>query len=164
GYAPPSYVSLEILAIGTAQSIEYQAIAAGEERRFAGFQVRAYGLHHYSGMGENKRMLQALGFRIAAEGGATVCYLSDHEPTPDTRALEQEITARAHLAVYDANYPNIKDHMFGHGSIEYAAAVARELPGTRILAGHHGSNLLDERIESAWREHGAGLPNFDLAV
>ena len=115
GYAPPAYVSLETLATGTARSMEYAAIAAGADRRFAGFHIRAYGLHHYSGAGESKRMLQALGFRITAEGGATVCYLSDHEPTADTRALEQEITSGAHLVVHDANYPNITDHRFGHG-------------------------------------------------
>ena len=166
GYAPPSYVPLEILSIGTAGSIDYAPFCAGDDREFAGFRIRAYGLHHYSGMGDGKRMLQALGFRIrcAGVGDATVCYLSDHEPTEATQDLEREMTAGAHLVVYDANYLEIKDHMFGHGSIEYTAGVARSLPDALVLAAHHGSTLLDDKIESAFVTYGAGAANFELAV
>jgi hypothetical protein len=96
-----------------------------------------------------------VGFQLVLDGGSTVAYLSDHEPTDATRAVEDSVVATSHLAVIDSNYGCVKEHAFGHGSVEYAAATARRHPSVHVLAAHHGPLRSDEAIESSFRDHGA---------
>ena len=97
-------------------------------------------------------------------GGPRVSYLSDHEPTEATRAIEDALLADCQLAIIDANYGAIADHAFGHGSIEYAAGLARRHPTTWVLAAHHGPLRADAAIEAMHRRYGADCPNLTLAI
>jgi hypothetical protein len=110
------------------------------------------------------RVLDAIGYRLTAPDGATIAYLCDHEPRPSTGAAEHALVDGAHLAVYDAHFPNLRDHMHGHGSQEHAARMAGEHPRTLVLAGHHGPALTDRQVLTAFRRHGRGVANFALAV
>ncbi len=105
-----------------------------------------------------------MGLRLALKGGPVICYLCDHQPTARTRGLEDVVLDGADLAVLDAHFPNVENHTFGHGSIEYAANVARRFPGLLVLAGHHGPLSSDADIRRASRRYAGKLVNFHLAV
>ena len=134
GLEPPSFVPLDVLARGTLGSLAYVEVAAGAELTLPGAAVSATALHHYSGMGADRRDLETLGYRLAVDGGPRVAYLCDHEPTPATRATEDALCGAADLALVDANYGELSEHAFGHGSLAYAGEVAARHPTTWILA------------------------------
>lgn len=161
-HEPPSFVPLEVLALGTLAHFAYVELAVDTTHALPGASVRTFSLHHYSGMAPNRRYLQTLGYQLAIEGGPTVAYLSDHEPTDATRATEDALVASSQLALIDANYGEVHEHAFGHGSIEYAAALARRHPGVSVLATHHGPLRTDDAIGETFSRHAA--PNLAVAV
>ncbi len=163
-YGHPSYVTLELLAAGTMSSVSWGEIEPGDARRLGGFDVRTEPLYHYSGDEHTREWLDTIGFRVTAPDGATVAYLSDHEPHRGTREIEGRLLDGAHVAVYDAHWLHARHHAHGHGSQEHAAAMASAYPTTLVLAGHHGPSLLDPEIRAAHRRHGRKARNFRLAV
>ncbi|HVQ30178.1 MAG TPA: MBL fold metallo-hydrolase [Vicinamibacteria bacterium] len=164
GYSHPLYVALELLAKRTVKGLKWRMLRAGDRKRIAGFSVRTGPLFHYSGEGRSYRVLDAIGFRLTTPDGASIAYLCDHEPRPGTAAAERALVEGVQLAVYDAHFPNVRDHMHGHGSQEHAARMARDYPGALVLAGHHGPAFSDRQIKVAYRRHRKGTPNFELAV
>ena len=87
-FEPPSYVALEVLAMGTVSALAKQVLHAGQELIIGGARLEVFPMHHYSGMGDHKRHLDALGYLLTLPvvGAPAVAYLSDHEPTPATLA------------------------------------------------------------------------------
>ena len=164
GYSHPLYVDLKLLAAGTVHHVRYQKLRAGQRRKVGAWVLATQPLHHYSGEGLSFRILDTLGFQLTAPDGATLAYLCDHAPTRRTREVEQALLDGAHLAVYDAHFPDVRHHAHGHGSQEHASRMARANPRALILAGHHGPILSDATIRAAHRRHGRGLRNFALAV
>jgi ribonuclease BN (tRNA processing enzyme) len=164
GHQPPAYVPLEILALGTLGSLSFVELAADTSVQVAGATLQTVALHHYSGIAPNRRYLDAIGYRLDLPGGPAVVYLNDHEPVAATREREDAVLVGSHLAIVDANFCNLADHAFGHGSIESAADVARRHPDTLVLASHHGPMVSDAQIEDAYLRHGAGLTNLAIAV
>jgi phosphoribosyl 1,2-cyclic phosphodiesterase len=164
GFGHPSYVALDLLADGTVAALRYQALDSRESRSLGGWGLTTGPLNHYSGPDTDRQVLSAIGFGLTAPDGARIAYLCDHEPTRETAEVERELLRGAHLAVYDAHFPDIKDHAHGHGSQEHAARMAREFPRVLVLAGHHGPLRSDEEIQTAFARHGRGLANFQLAV
>jgi phosphoribosyl 1,2-cyclic phosphodiesterase len=164
GLEQPGFVPLEVLALGTLAELRMAALRAGERVELPGATLELAALHHYCGVAPARRHLETLGYRLALPGGPVVCYLCDHEPTAETQATEDALVAGAHLAILDANFSDIAQHAFGHGSIEYAAALAARHPRMRVLASHHGPMRSDEVIEEAFARHGAGRPNVAIAV
>jgi phosphoribosyl 1,2-cyclic phosphodiesterase len=160
-FEPPAFVPLGILALGTVASLDQRPLASGARAHAAGFDIETRPLHHYSGGGDHKRHLDAIGFRVSV-GGASVAYLSDHEPTPATASMEDEIARGAQLLVCDAQYVDARDHAYGHGSIESAARIARGAPATWVLTAHHGPTSLDATVEAGVARHGAGVPNLTI--
>jgi phosphoribosyl 1,2-cyclic phosphodiesterase len=158
----PSFVPLEVLARGTLAQLDYVELAPGATHVLPGATLRAVALHHYSGVAPDRRYLETLGYQLALDGGPTVAYLSDHEPTDATRATEDDLVAASQLALIDANYGEICEHAFGHGSIEYTAALASRHPIVSVLAGHHGPMRTDEAIETAYRRH--SVSNLAIAI
>jgi phosphoribosyl 1,2-cyclic phosphodiesterase len=165
GFAHPSYVPLEVLARGTVASLKLKVLKTRERRRVGPLILETFPLHHYSGgNGARKRTLDTAGYRLSGVGGPRLAYLSDHEPTPRTRALEDEMLQGSHLALYDAHFKDVKDQMFGHGSQEHAARMAKAHPGTLVLAGHIGPMFSDEEVFATYGRHAQGVPNFRLAL
>ena len=163
-HEPPSFVALEVLALGTLARFGYTELAAGGSLDLAGARLDAVPLHHYSGIAPNRHYLDTLGYVLALAGGPTIAYLRDHEPSPATAAMERDVVGRAQLAIVDANYGAIAEHAFGHGSIEHAAALARDHAGTQVMATHHGPLRTDDAIEADLARHGAGLANLSIAT
>jgi len=130
----------------------------------AGGRLSALALNHYSGSAATRRELDTLGFRFTLPGGPSVAYVSDHEPTTGTWDTERRLVAGAHLAVYDAHFPDILSHMHGHGSQEHAAKVARAHRETIVLAGHHGPLYEDRQLRAGLTRYGRGLANLRLAI
>lgn len=161
-HSPPSFVPLDVLALGTLAQFQYVQLAANTTHALPGATLRTVELHHYSGMSPDRIYIETVGFQLALDGGPTVAYLSDHEPTDATRAIEDGVVATAHLALIDANYGCVKEHAFGHGSVEYAAALARRHPNAQVYATHHGPLRTDDAIEASFRDHSA--PNLALAT
>jgi ribonuclease BN (tRNA processing enzyme) len=164
GFAHPSYVPLEVLAAGTAASLDFVTLQAGRRRRLGAWTLDTFPLNHYSGAGETRRVLDTLGFRLTREDGARVAYLCDHEPNRDTREVEEQMLSGSQLAVYDAHFASVSHQRFGHGSQEHAARMARRHPGTLVLASHLGPMLSDAALHATRRRYAAGLRNYRLAA
>lgn len=164
GFTHPAYVPLERLAEGTLARFTLRQIQPGERWTAGLWRLRAFELNHYSGRADTRAPLDTVGFHLSRPGGPRVSYLSDHEPTAATAPGERRAARGAGLIVYDCHYASRSQHAFGHGSQEHAAEVARRTPGALVLAGHLGPSLSDASIRAAYRLHGAGLPNFQLAV
>lgn len=165
GFAHPSYVPLAILARGTVASLRLRTLKTRQRLKLGALSLETFPLHHYSGgNGARKRHLDTAGYQLSFDGGPRVAYLSDHEPTPRTRAVETAMLQGAHLAVFDAHFKDVKDHMYGHGSQEHAARVARQNPGLLVLAGHIGPMFSDEEVFATYGRHAQGLENFRLAL
>jgi phosphoribosyl 1,2-cyclic phosphodiesterase len=162
-HAPPSFVDLEVLALGTLARFEYRELSAGSSLALPGARLDAVALHHYSGMAPHKHYLDTLGYVLTLDAGPAVAYLSDHEPTAATATIEESVLALSQLAIVDSNYGAVADHAFGHGSIEYAAALARAHPTVQIVAGHHGPLRSDDVITGDLARFGAGCANLDIA-
>lgn len=163
GLEPPSFVPLDVLSLGTVAKLSWVQMEAGQQLRVGDAVVEALALHHYSGMKDSRRKLDTIGFRIALEDGPSVSYVSDHEPVPETQGMEDHAARGAKLLLIDSQFADRKDHAFGHGSQEHAAALAQRHPETLIVAGHHGPRT-DEHIEAGYRRHGANLTNLALAI
>jgi len=161
---PPGFVPLEVLAMGTLAELRYVELKVGLPSSIPGASLEVAALHHYSGAAPARRHLETLGYRLTLPGGPSVCYLSDHEPTPETQAMEDALLRGSQLAIVDANFSDLAQHAFGHGSIEYAAQLAARHPHVQILASHHGPLRTDEAIEEALLRHGTGRPNLALAI
>jgi ribonuclease BN (tRNA processing enzyme) len=145
--------------------LDYEMLRAGEERAIGPWRLRTFPLHHYAGDGPERHDLESLGYRLSlGTDGPTVVYLADHEPTPATASLEAEACEGAHLALFDAYYPDRADQKYGHGSVEHAARMARDRPALRVLAVHCGAEFADAHLRAAQRRHGPGLANFQLGV
>jgi class 3 adenylate cyclase/CheY-like chemotaxis protein/phosphoribosyl 1,2-cyclic phosphodiesterase len=164
GYAHPHYVPLELLAKATVERLEYQALSAGEELRIGRLRLRTAGLNHYSGEGASINRLDTVGFRLSLEGGPTIVYLSDHEPTPDSAPMEDAMAGGADLVLLDSHFLDVAQHAHGHGSQEYTAGLARRHPEALVMAAHHGPLFTDAEIEAARERHASGLANYALAV
>ena len=165
GHEHPSYVPLEMLADGTLSDLAYRVLAAGESYPLGeGVRVKTSALNHYSGRSDARRHLDTLGFRLEMKAGPIVCYLSDHEPGPETLATELAVLDGADLAVFDSHFADIRQQAHGHGSQEHTAGLARRHPDTLVLAGHHGPMFGDDEIRATHARHGQGLPRFEIAV
>jgi len=163
GYAPPSFVPLDVLAQGTLASLAWTELVAGATLELPGARVSAVALHHYSGLASSRRPLETLGYHLVLAGGPRLAYLCDHEPTDATRATEDALCGASELALVDANYGEKTEHAFGHGSLAYAAEVATRHPHAWVLATHHGPLRSDDAIDDGLRRHGAGRPNLAIA-
>ncbi len=162
-YAAPSYVPIPQLVEGSPVRFATRTLAAGEELDLGPFRVRAAALLHHSGNGASRRAVDTLGFRVDAPGGASVAYVSDHQPPPDGGGPEEALIAGASLAVADAHFCARTEERHGHGSHEFWASAARRHPGTLVVAGHLGPLLLDAQIRAAALSYGRGLPNYVVA-
>jgi phosphoribosyl 1,2-cyclic phosphodiesterase len=163
-HEPPSFVALDVLASTTLARFSIIELTAGANLDLPGAKLRAVALHHFSGVAPHQRHLDTLGYQLAVDGGPTIAYLSDHQPTIDTGAMEREILSGSTLAVIDANYGGVHEHAFGHGSVEYAAALARRHAKTTIVAGHHGPLRSDDAIEDAHHRYGDDRGNLTIAA
>ncbi len=163
-HEPPSFVPLEVLAQNTLTRLTYVDLAASGGLQLPGASLRTVALHHYSGVAPQQRHLDTLGYRLDVDGGPSIAYVSDHEPTATTQPTERDLLAGCHLAIIDANYGSITEHAFGHGSVEYTAGLARAHPSTSIVAGHHGPLRTDDAIEDSHRRHSNGSTNLMIAA
>ena len=163
GHEPPAFVALDVLALGTLASFAYVELAAGATLALPGATLTTVALHHYSGVAPDRRHLDTLGYHLAIDGGPRVAYLCDHEPAPATRATEDALLATSDLALVDANYGELAEHAFGHGSLAYAAELALRHPNTAVLATHHGPARTDDAIDEGHRRYGATCANLAIA-
>jgi hypothetical protein len=164
GFAHPSYVPLEVLASGTAAALEFVTLKAGRRRPLGRWTLDTFALNHYSGIGETRRYLDTLGYRLTRDDGARVSYICDHEPTAATRGVEEEMLSGTQLAIYDAHFADVASQRFGHGSQQHAAAMAKRHPGTLVLASHLGPMLSDAALHATRRRFANGLRNYRLAT
>lgn len=93
------------------------------------------------------------GYRVES-GGVTVAYVSDHQqPADDHFAVPDEVLALADgvdLLVHDAQYTAdefAKKCDWGHCTVEYAVAVAREAGAKRLVLFHHDPAHDDETLD-----------------
>lgn len=164
GYRHPSFVALELLSNGTVGLQEYRTFSLGDSIKLGSWTFETLPLNHYSGTPWNKSVLQTAGYRLTRRGGPIVCYLSDHEPAPETAEIEAKLCRNAHLAVYDSHFDDIENQRYGHGSQEHSANIARTKPDMLVIAGHHGPMYTDDELVTTYLRHRRSLKNFTIAV
>ncbi len=162
--SPPSFVDLNVLAMGCLDRLSFEEIELGAKLDLPGVAVDTLLLNHYSGLGDSRCDLPTFGYRLRVHDGPTLLYLCDHEPTPDTRAMEDDALSTADLAILDASYGDVSEHAFGHGSMESSAMLARRFPSVHVFAGHHGPMRSDADIQEAAQCHASDIPRFTIAV
>ena len=162
-FSHPSYLPLEILAESSLPKLELKSMRMGDKHSFKCCTIHAFPLNHYIGQGSRKQRLQSVGWRVSLNQGPTVCYLCDHEPTPQTASTELQALKGSQLAVLDAHFPSIEEQAYGHGSLEHAAMLAQQFPQLLVLAAHHSPTLSDEVIRAAYEKLKGSSSNFLLA-
>jgi phosphoribosyl 1,2-cyclic phosphodiesterase len=160
----PSYVALQQLGNASGNTIEFIPISCNQKFQVGDWKVETFRLNHFSGNGESKLLVETFGYRIAVKDGPIIAYLSDHMPSEAGLEDETRGIKGAHMALFDAHYPEIADQNFGHGSQEYASSVARKYPEMLVFAAHHGAGLSDGKITDAFLKFGKDLPNYKLAI
>jgi phosphoribosyl 1,2-cyclic phosphodiesterase len=162
-FAHPSFVPMETLASFAGIAYREEAIAAGEQRGIGTARLLAVPLNHYLGEGQIRKHLAALGFRVEGGNGWSVAYACDHEPDATAPLGLPTGLLGAALMVIDSYYGDEVEQGFGHGSMEFAARVAREHPRSLVLAGHLGPQFTDETIIASVLRHAAGIHNCRIA-
>ncbi|MGC9961698.1 MAG: MBL fold metallo-hydrolase [Acidimicrobiales bacterium] len=119
---------------------------------------------------------RTLGYRIEV-AGVTVAYLGDHQaPSRDGRVVPEvsdvvlELCSGVDLLVHDAQYTDaefaVKSH-WGHSTVAYAIAVARQAGVRRLALFHHDpthdDDMLD-RFAAKATEQAAGAFEVFMAV
>jgi phosphoribosyl 1,2-cyclic phosphodiesterase len=101
-----------------------------------------------------------LGYRITDQGsGATLTYISDHEPALGTPLEELEpewisgydLACRSDLLIHDCQYSDEEypDHVgWGHSRLTDALTFARRVEARRLLLFHHDPLHNDEYLDS----------------
>ncbi len=163
GLAPPAFVPLDVLAQTTLAKLSWVEVHAGDALGIGPHALDVVQLNHYSGMRDERRDLDTVGYRVSVADGPIVSYLCDHEPTAATQEMEDAAIDGAQLVVIDCQFADVKDHAFGHGSQEHAAALAKRHPQSLVLCAHHGPRT-DEHIEAGLARHGEGAANLSIAI
>jgi adenylate cyclase len=162
-FAHPSFVPLGMLATFAGVKFAEERLEDDESRNFGPWRLSTVPLNHFIGKGESRQRVATLGFRLAHPDGMSVAYACDHEPDPDeTLGLPERILG-ASLVVIDSYYGNEIEHDLGHGSMEFAAKIARAYPSSTVLAGHLGPQFTDETIIETVLKHAAGIQNCRIA-
>ena len=139
----------------------FESIEPGEHT-LEGFNVLAAEVPHKGG--------RTFGYRIS-DGDWTFAYVPDHEPSvegpgPDglgarheaVLALAKGVDVLAHGAQYTLAERE-RAVAFGHATIDYAMALAREAGVGRLVLFHHEPGRTDNDVESIARSlDSAGLP------
>ncbi len=109
------------------------------------------------------------GYRIQ-NGTGSVAYLSDHQQPIDGSLtvpasvveLCRDVDVLIHDAQYDAEEFTTKSH-WGHSTVDFAVAVARESGAKRLVLFHHDPGHDDGWVAEA-TEHARSLAGPDLEV
>jgi phosphoribosyl 1,2-cyclic phosphodiesterase len=122
-----------------------------------------------------------LGFRIT-DGGASVCYIPDHEPAMagSLRELEPEwisgysLAHGADLLLHDCQYSDAEypSHFgWGHSSLSDALCFARRTEAKRTLLFHHDPYHSDDDLDAIyggalekWRALGGASEAIEMAA
>jgi phosphoribosyl 1,2-cyclic phosphodiesterase len=108
-----------------------------------------------------------LGYRLEAEGGGVLAYISDHEPALGTGAVDGPpgwtsgygLARGADVLIHDAQYTDDEypSHVgWGHSSVSQALAFA-ELAGVgRLVPFHHDPDHEDQTLDALWATAGRG--------
>ena len=112
-----------------------------------------------------------LGYRIE-EGGASLCYLPDHEPRSSASGLE--LAPGATLLVHDCQYSDDEypAHAgWGHSSVSDALSFARLAEAERVLLFHHDPmhddaflDRLHATATARWADLGGAMGAVELAT
>jgi len=122
-----------------------------------------------------------LGYRIS-EGGASLCYLPDHEPALGAPLADAEpgwisglgLAAGASVLIHDGQYADDEYPErvgWGHSSVSDAVTFARVAEAERLVLFHHepihDDRALDELAERAarsWQAQGGHAEGVSMAV
>jgi phosphoribosyl 1,2-cyclic phosphodiesterase len=103
-----------------------------------------------------------LGFRIE-DGGASLCYLPDHEPAlagsiedlESQRISGYSLARGADLLVHDCQYTDLEypGHLgWGHSAISHAIEFADRCDASRTLLFHHDPRRTDDQLDALFED------------
>jgi phosphoribosyl 1,2-cyclic phosphodiesterase len=147
GMSPPHF---PIGPDGLRGTWSFRSIEPGEHS-FEGFSVLAAEVPHKGG--------RTFGYRVA-DGDGSFAYVPDHEPTvagpgPDglgarheaVLALSKGVDVLVHGAQYTLN-ERARAVAFGHATVDYAVALARDAGVGRLVLFHHEPSRTDDEVEA----------------
>ena len=154
-HAPPSFVPLEVLAIDTLARFAFVELARGFDPRAARARpCAASRCTTTAGMTPDRRYLDTLGYHLVARRRPELAYLSDHEPTDATRAIEDELVS-ALAARGDRRELRRDRRARVRPRLGRVRGRARTpTPASLVLAAHHGPLRTDDAIEAMHRRYG----------
>jgi phosphoribosyl 1,2-cyclic phosphodiesterase len=107
-----------------------------------GFEIHAFDVPHKGG--------RTFGFRVDDEG-ASIAYIPDHCPAPDTNAEIALACAGVDLLVHDAQFVAAERavaDLYGHATVDDAIALARQCDARRLALFHHGPARIDDDVDA----------------
>jgi phosphoribosyl 1,2-cyclic phosphodiesterase len=131
----------------------FEGIAPGRHR-VEGFAVTAFDVPHKGG--------RTFGFRVDEDDGdgdgASIAYIPDHCPAPETNGAIALACAGVDLLVHDAQFvasERAVADLYGHAVIDDAIALAKQCAARTLALFHHGPARIDADVEAIGREFGA---------
>ncbi|MBA2326532.1 MAG: MBL fold metallo-hydrolase [Actinobacteria bacterium] len=158
GMSPPHF---PIGPDGLRGTWRFRSIEPGEHS-FEGFSVLAAEVPHKGG--------RTFGYRVS-DGNGSFAYVPDHEPTvegpgPDGFGARHEavleLSKGVDVLVHGAQYTldeRARAVAFGHATVDYALALARDAEVGRLVLFHHEPGRTDDEVEAmASTSTSEGLP------
>jgi ribonuclease BN (tRNA processing enzyme) len=132
--------------------------------RVEGFDVRAFDVPHKGG--------RTFGFRIddANGAGASIAYIPDHHPAPETNVEIARVCAGIDLLVHDAQFLSKEQAVadaYGHATVDDALELAQRCGARALALFHHAPARTDDEVEAIGRvagERGAAGGGVEVIV
>ena len=122
--------------------------------RVEGFDVQAFDVPHKGG--------RTFGYRIddvneATGVGASIAYLPDHHPEPETNVEIARVCSGIDVLVHDAQFVSSEQAVadaYGHATIDDALDLATQCSARALALFHHAPARTDDEVEAIARELG----------
>lgn len=137
----------------------FESVKPGSHR-IEGFDVVAFDVPHKGG--------RTFGYRIS-DGAASIAYIPDHCPQPETTPAIARECQGVDLLVHDAQFlehERVVADLYGHATVGDAVDLARRCGAARLALFHHSPARRDDEVDAigtASVEAAAGL-GVDVVV
>jgi len=131
----------------------FESLQAGEAH-IEGFDIVAFDVPHKGG--------RTFGYRIS-DGDASVAYIPDHCPQPDTSPAIVRACTAVDLLVHDAQFltnERVVADLYGHATVDDALTLAERCHARRLALFHHAPGRADDDVDTIGQRAahtGAGL-------
>jgi ribonuclease BN (tRNA processing enzyme) len=119
----------------------FESVKPGSHR-IEGFDVVAFDVPHKGG--------RTYGYRVS-DGAASIAYIPDHCPQPDTTPAIARECAGVDLLMHDAQFlehERAVADLYGHATVGDAVDLARQCGARRLALFHHSPARRDDEVDA----------------